>query len=82
MKNRKRGMETWNILTAIKKRRERGTRWKKVKGLGKEYISITHRYRQKCGDGQIEGRGGGWVEACKVGEMRTSIIVSTIKVFF
>ena len=34
------------------------TGWKKVKGLAKENICITHRYRQQCSDGQKDGGAG------------------------
>ena len=64
---------------------QRGMRrrdWVKVEGLAKEYICITHRYRQQCGNGQSEegqglGRGRGGQHGGKIG---ASVIVSTIKI--
>ena len=57
-----------------------GAGWKKVKGLTKKNICITHRHRQQCGDGQREGgAGAGWRQASGV-KMRTSVIVSMIKI--
>ena len=43
----------------------RGTGWKKMKGLAKEYICITHGHRQQWGEGQREGGDGGWMERGK-----------------
>ena len=50
---------------------ERGegrTGCKKVKGLAKEHICMTHSYRQQCDEGQRERRGRGWVEVGKVAQ--------------
>ena len=42
---------------------------KKMKGLAKEHVCITHRLRQRCGLARGKG-GGGWVEADRWGENR------------
>ena len=52
-----------------------------MKGLVKEHVRIIHGHRQQCGDGQREGGGRVLEEGAKWGEMGTSAIVATIKIF-
>lgn len=52
-----------------------------LKGLPKDHVCTILRPRQACGDGPREGVGGDWVDVGKgAWEMRTCIIVSTIKI--
>ena len=52
-----------------------------MKGLAKGLRYLTHRLKGQCsGGGGKWGRG--WVEVGKRGRIRTSVIVSTIKIKF
>ena len=67
--------EAWLHRTDWQLSEENGegkTGWKKVKGLTKEYVCITHRHRPQCSEGQREGGeelGGGGQR----GEMEISV---------
>ena len=51
------------------------TGWKRVKGLGKEHLCVTHRHRQQCSDSLREGRtrtGWRWAKG-EIGDICNSV---------
>ena len=66
-KNGNRAIDTCNGLIAIRGEAGRGNWMKKMKGLVKKHMCMTHGHRQQCGDCLKEGA---WVELGKEGTSR------------